>query len=256
MLCGATGIKRKFYQPFAEYLASQGFGVISFDFRGTGDSLLGKVRQSPASLVCWGTLDMPAVLDTLKRCFNDTRYHLVGHSAGGQLIGLMPNAQSLDSIVTFGASAGRLANFHPWYRLKAHIFMNLFIPVSNLVLGYTAADKLGMGQPLPPKVAAQWRAWCSGKGYPVAGFGKEIKQHYYPELRQPALWMFATDDDIAGEANVEELLMLYSQLKVKRLRLTPKESASGKLGHMGFFRPDNKPLWHYVSDWLNHYHPL
>ena len=33
--------------------------------------------------------------------------------------------------------------------------MELFIPLNNLILGYTASDKVGMGEPLPKYVARQ-----------------------------------------------------------------------------------------------------
>ncbi|MFC6591407.1 hypothetical protein ACFP81_04860 [Deinococcus lacus] len=54
LLAPATGIGRRFYHAFAEYLAGEGYGVLSFDFQGVGDSLVGPLKSCPASLVSWG----------------------------------------------------------------------------------------------------------------------------------------------------------------------------------------------------------
>ena len=39
MIAPATGIKRQFYHSFATFLAEQGFGVITYDNEGIGQSL-------------------------------------------------------------------------------------------------------------------------------------------------------------------------------------------------------------------------
>ena len=39
LICPATGIIQKFYFPFARWLASQGYSVLVFDYRGIGKSL-------------------------------------------------------------------------------------------------------------------------------------------------------------------------------------------------------------------------
>lgn len=107
LVAPATGIKRQFYDNFAKYLAEHDYGVICFDNRGIGESLTGDIKNSNASLQCWGEQDMSAVLEQLKINFPNTKYHLIGHSAGGQLVGLMDNALELNSIFNFGCSSGQ-----------------------------------------------------------------------------------------------------------------------------------------------------
>jgi hypothetical protein len=41
LVASATGVKRHFYNKFATFLAENGFVVMSFDYRGIGDSLPG-----------------------------------------------------------------------------------------------------------------------------------------------------------------------------------------------------------------------
>ena len=65
MICPATGITKNFYHSFATWLSQQGYNVLSFDFRGIGESLHGALKQSTASITDWGTLDIPAAIDAL-----------------------------------------------------------------------------------------------------------------------------------------------------------------------------------------------
>lgn len=65
LICPATGITKNFYHSFAEWLSEQGYNVLSSDFRGIGDSLHGRIKDSKASIVQWGQLDIPAAIETL-----------------------------------------------------------------------------------------------------------------------------------------------------------------------------------------------
>ncbi|MEM1219915.1 MAG: alpha/beta fold hydrolase, partial [Bacteroidota bacterium] len=179
MIAPATGIKRAFYHAFAEHLATHGYGVITFDHRGIGGSLSGAVSKSKASLVTWGRIDQTAILERLKKTFPGTTYHLVGHSAGGQLVGLMQNALDLRSIFNVACSSGSIRNMDYPFRFTANFFMNFYIPVSNLLFGHTKSQWVGMGEPLPSGVAAQWSKWCNGSGYVAVDLDTVIKEHHY-----------------------------------------------------------------------------
>ena len=43
-----------------------------------------------------------------------------------------------------------------------------------------------MGDPLPKKVAQQWRKWCNGTGYVAMEFGDEVEEHLYDDLDFPS----------------------------------------------------------------------
>jgi len=246
----ATGIKRQFYAAFAEYLARNGYGVITFDNRGIAGSLYGNVSNSDASLQTWGELDMPAVLSQLQFGFPNTNYHLIGHSAGGQLVGLMHNAHEITSMFNFASSSGQLKNMKMAYKVKAHFFMNMVIPLSNYVFGHTKSQWFGMGEPLPKMVGQQWREWCNGQGYVKTAFGKTIHEHYYDELTTPAMWVNACDDDIAINENVKDMLSVFKSMKAKTLTLSSKDNQLDEIGHMKFFSRRAEHLWSHSLDWL------
>lgn len=252
LIAPATGIGRRFYNAFAEYLAGEGYGVLSFDYQGVGDSLQGSLRDCPASLVSWGANDMAAALDELARQFPGVPLHLIGHSAGGQLVGLMPNAKRLASLLAVAGSSGRIAQMPMPYRLKAESFMRLLMPLSNLALGYARTDLVGMGGPLPREAGAQWARWCLARGYVETGFGREVGAHLYDTLDLPSLWLGATDDDIAVNANVDDMIRVFSRMapRAEKVMLDPAQHGLKALGHMGFFRRESQALWPLATAWL------
>lgn len=255
MIAPATGIKRQFYHNFANYLASQGFGVITYDNEGIGDSLSGPLNKCDASLISWGRHDMPAVLEALQGEFSDASYHLIGHSAGGQLIGLMHNATELASIFNVACSSGRIKNMAMPFKLQAMVFMDAVIPAGNLILGYTPADKMGLGEPLPRGVAKQWRDWCNGAGYVKTAFGNTLHTHFYDALTMPSLWLNFSDDDIANAKNVDDMLRVFTHLPAEKRMVDPSEFGLKQIGHMTYFSSKTyakaPKLWQMATDWLN-----
>jgi len=250
LIAPATGIKRQFYTNFATYLAQHGYGVLCFDYRGIGGSLTGEVKQSKATLQCWGEKDMPAALEHLKRSFPNTNYHLIGHSAGGQLVGLMNNARELTSMFNVACSLGQISKMRISHKLKAHFFMNLFIPFSNALFGHTKSQWVGMGEPLPKSVAMQWSDWCTGEGYVKEAFGKTVFNHLYNELTMPSLWINAIDDEIANSANLAGMLSILPKIHAQTLTLVPKDYNLPEIGHMKFFSRKSQTLWSYALNWL------
>ncbi len=250
LIAPATGIKKEFYQSFATFLSENGYAVLTFDNRGIGGSVGPSINEDSYSLFNWGKLDMTASLNHLMRVFPDIKYHLVGHSAGGQLVGLMENAEDLTSIFNFACSSGSLRNMPYPFKLQAHFFMNIFIPLSNSLFGHTKSQWVGMGEPLPKIVASDWRRWCNGQGYVAMDFGSRILDHAYDELELPSLWLHASDDSIANVENVKEMIGVYKNISADIITLSPQELSYKDIGHMKFFRSKRKGLWKYAVDWF------
>ena len=194
---------------------------------------------------------MTAVLKSLKEKFPNSKYHIVGHSAGGQLVGLMDNIKEVSSIFNFGCSSGSIHNASFPFVFKSLFFLKGVIPISNLLFGHTKSQWFGMGEPLPKKVAAQWSKWCSGKGYVAVDFGKEIKHHQYNEITIPTIWYHASDDEIANIANVKDMTRVFKNAKVEIVTLHPTDFGFKDLGHMKFFSSKRKVLWKYALEWFD-----
>ncbi len=252
LICSATGIRQQFYWKFAKWMTTQGYGVLTFDYRGIGASLNGQsVRNSAARKQDWGQLDMPAALDYLDCEFPDLPIHLLGHSAGGQLIGLMPNHDRLEMIVTVGASSGYLYNLASRVRLVAAFLLNVYIPITAKLLGYAPTRWIGWGEDLPAQVAMQWAAWCSRPGYVLNALGSDVALDFYDQIEKPILWLTATDDPIATPENVEDMLRLYENASVTRHRIDPRDYGLERIAHIDFFRARNAKLWPLIANWLS-----
>lgn len=253
LLAPATGIKRQFYQAFASYLAQHGYGVITFDNEGIGDSKQSSssLKDSDASLITWGRADMTAVLERLESEFPNANYHLIGHSAGGQLFGLMPNHANFTSVFNVACSSGQISNMTLKDKVMAKWFMEFFIPVNNLAFGYTKTDVVGMGEPLPKKVAQQWRKWCNGSGYIATDFDKEVTEHFYDDVTLPAMWINSPDDHIANDKNVADMIRVFPNMQATTKTLQPSDYGLSEIGHMKFFSRKSEVLWKMAIEWID-----
>ena len=135
LICPATGITKVFYHAFAEWLNQQGYSVLSFDFRGIGESLHGELKDSTASINDWGILDIPAAVDTLLEKTQAKKVILIGHSAGGQLLGINPNYQKVAKVIAIAGSTGHIKGLKGKTKLLAPIMFNVIFPVSSLFKG-------------------------------------------------------------------------------------------------------------------------
>lgn len=251
MIAPATGIKKTFYWAFANYLCEHHYAVLTFDNRGIGQSIQESLNHGNPSLTNWGVLDMTAVLEFLKTRFPNKDYHLVGHSAGGQLVGLMKNAQDLKSMFNFGSSSGSIKYARYPFKLKSAFFLRVFIPLCNLLFGHTKSQWVGMGEPLPKQVGKEWSKWCSGTGYVKVDLDTKIKTHLYNTLAFNSLWVHAQDDEIANYNNVKDMIRVFPNIKADIITLSPNAYGFKTIGHMKFFSRQKKALWPIALDWLN-----
>jgi len=88
---GAMGVPQDYYAAYAAWLATQGYRVFTFDYRGHGESLPhtrgNTLRGYRADLFDWA-LDYEAVVRRAKQERPQQPLYLVGHSLGAQLPGL------------------------------------------------------------------------------------------------------------------------------------------------------------------------
>ena len=250
LVAPATGVPSRFYLPFLLFLRDRGFSSLVFDYRGVGASRHCDAKASSARKQDWGELDMPAALEALSSRAPGLPLTLVGHSAGGQLMGLMDNVASLERIVQVSASSGYIGGMKLRTRLICWALLTIYIPLCCWIFGYAKTAVIGWGEDLPKRVALQWARWCRTKGYLESDFGASIATHHYEELRCPVLNLSAEDDPLATAENVEDLLRLMPNARVTRRRLRPSDYALEHIGHVGFFRRSHKALWGEIEEFL------
>lgn len=102
----ATAVKQGYYQHFATYLAEQGYLVITYDYRGIGKSALDNCRDSKLTMQAWGERDFSAVIAYVTQTYPQFSWHCIGHSVGGQIIGLAENNHLLKSVYCVSSQSG------------------------------------------------------------------------------------------------------------------------------------------------------
>ena len=244
----ATATPKEYYLPFANYLTENGFVTCVFDYRGVCESTpVGGLRGCEYDYVMFGQRDMPAVLDFLDAKFLSLPKLIMGHSVGGQKVGMMPNHRKIKGMVTYATSVGYWGFMPLGYKLQTLFFFHIFTPISNLLYGYVAAKKLGLMEDLPKQVVLDWRHWCSvpeyffNKKYAPASADKG----FFQELTFPIQVYWATDDPIS---NARSVSMFWKYVKssggIKIDSISPQAIGVKALGHFGFFRKKFKEiLW-------------
>lgn len=243
LICPATGIKQGFYRSFAVWLSEQGYDVMTFDFRGIGASLHGALKNSTASIDDWGCLDIPAAIDFLRNHTKQDKVVLIGHSAGGQLLGVVPNHHQVAKLITFASSTGYTKQLAGKTRYLAAVMFDVVFPISSLIYGYGATKFIGMGENLPKNVARQWREFCQNGQYVKYSIGKTIEQDYHDNVTCDVHAFYAIDDEIATEDNVKDFFSLFGLANIHYHKLVPKNYGLNEIGHMGLFKASHQILW-------------
>lgn len=249
VLNSATGVHRRFYARFATYLADHcGYAVLTYDFRGIGGSRPRSFRAFDARLRDWPQLDMPAAIDWMKQEVNPPRLFLIGHSAGGNLIGLVPNLSLVDAAVLVAAQLGywRLWPASIRYALAATWYFA--VPVLSRLFGYVPGW-LGAGQHWPHGIATELARWCRQPDYLFGDPSLDTGQ--YAEFDAPMLAVTFADDPHATRAASEHLLARFPRARITRRHVQPEEIGVRRIGHFGFFRPYCEPLWEQCARWLS-----
>ena len=70
----ATSVRCRYYSRFADYLFAQGFDVLTYDYRGIGESRPASLRGFKASWSDWGRLDFEAMLQLAAEASRASRW--------------------------------------------------------------------------------------------------------------------------------------------------------------------------------------
>lgn len=254
VIASATGVPRRLYAAFSSYLREAGFAVVRFDYRGIGGSRPESLRGFRATLAEWGSKDLAGVIDWMGARHPKVPLLLVGHSVGGQILGLTPKSDRLAAALFIAAQSGYWKRWAPRHRPRMLLLWYFLIPVVSRVIGYTPMGKITGGEDLPLGVALEWARWGRHprylRGYHGNAEGDDGTR--YRDFRRPLHAIAFTDDELfAPRHAVEQLLTFYGKGPENVRSITPAEGGAKAIGHFGFFKDKfRETLWPQARDWL------
>ena len=242
----ATGVPQPFYRRFAEFAATQGFEVLTFDYRGIHLSAPKQLKGFQMSYLDWGEHDLTGAIDRLKT--DDLPLFMVGHSYGGQALGLTRNHYKVSAMYCYGTGAG-WHGFMPFKeRVKVQVIWNIVFPPMVALKGYLPWSKLNMGADLPKGVYQQWRKWCKNPTYFFADPHQQDLHQRYAEVKTPIFAVAALDDDWALPQSRNSFMQHYRQAPMHYIDISAKDYELKAIGHMGYFRKGAEQIWQDMLD--------
>jgi predicted alpha/beta hydrolase len=258
LINSATSVPRKVYRGFAGYLARRGCAVLTYDYRGTGDSrqmsLVGYNQPKSlvgfkASMADWAALDVTAAVAWMRERYKTLPLAYVGHSFGGQALGLLANNSEISRALLVASQAGYWKLMATPERYRVYAMLNFVgLPLTRLK-GY-APGWSGIGEDLPKGVFEQWARWVMSPRYlfddtTLAGLSNFA--NYKGAMRALCL----SDDPWATRPAVELLCSGFTSITPEILTIAPADADASKIGHLGFFRPEHRDtLWRGAAEWL------
>src|SRR5690606_1008313 len=99
--------------------------VLTYDYRGVGGSRPTSLRGFKANLTDWALLDMAGAVDWMRQRYGEWPLDVVGHSFGGQGLGLLPNNGEVSRALLVSAQAAYWKLMPPPESYRVYALMNL-----------------------------------------------------------------------------------------------------------------------------------
>lgn len=249
IIASATGVKQEYYQKFSEYLSDNGVSVITFDYQGIGRSLTRPIKEFNNNAADWGKHDLENVIQFVIKNHPSSKKVILGHSIGGQLIGLAKSSTKVDKIILVAAQSGYWKFWKGIDKIKMWFNWYILFPVLLNLFGYLNSKKLSGMENLPKKVAEQWRNW--GKNPDYLQNDKSIGLKYYDKIELDISAFSIEDDDFAPQKAVEWMTNQYRNSNLKSTHLKPTDFGVKKIGHFGVFKDKLKnTVWEILMNEL------
>ena len=248
----ATGFPQTFYFKLANYLSERGYDARVYDYRGMNLSAPADLATETARMSDWGLLDMPAALDAAAERAQGLPVVTLGHSIGGQFLGLLANHGLARVHVQVATSVGYWRWEAAPFKYLAWWFWRVHGPLMLAIKNYVPSGGGWAGLPLPRGVYEEWRRWCLRPEHFGPDLATYLSANVFGEIQAPVLTVGFTDDPIATRRTVEEINKFFPRVQRESRWYSPQDAGVKRIGHEGFFSSKNRnSLWRPVVDWID-----
>ena len=247
VIAPSAEVTQEYYYHIAAFLIEHEYAVVTFDYRGTGDSAPKKLNGFKANLENWGQQDLDAVLRHTKNIFPSQELIFIGHGIGGEIVGLAAASQFISRVVF--VSCALSCTRHRRFREKIWIgTMKKLVKLASWVYGYFPGRKFNVLNDIPKGVMFEWINWCDNEN----GLFDDFPDYNYRKLQVPMLVFSFTDDWRSQVNGVAALLKHFTGACIQWYHIKPNQLQLKKIGHSGFFKPHCKTkLWTLVAGWAD-----
>lgn len=255
----ATGVAARYYNRYAAYLASHGYLVLTYDYRGIGASRPASLRGLRATKHDWGALDCEAAIQTLHQKSPALPMMAACHSIGGFALGLAPSATRIERALFVGCQYAYWQDYRWLLRVPMWLNWHLTMPLLTWIFGYFPGKTLRWLEDLPAGVAMEWATRFHPdfhKRYhrlphalsPVPGNELESRMG---ALKAEILAVADARDPFATLSATRRLLDYFHQCRREFTQIYPRREGLPKLGHFGFFHDRfRESLWRKSLTWF------
>lgn len=247
----ATGVVARYYHRYARFLATHGFDVLTYDYRGIGASRPARLRGCHYRWRDWGEQDFAAALRFMRERSPKSSLAVVGHSFGGFLPGLARGAGRIDRMLTVGAQYAWWGDYALGARARLLLKWHVAMPLLTALFGYFPGRRLGWLEDLPAGVAYEWsfRHQRFERNHPV-GERQDVCNRI-AEVTAPILAVAVADDEIGSVAALRRTLDYYRRAPRTLVCLKPQDYDLTALGHFALFHDRHaSDFWTDTLRWL------
>jgi predicted alpha/beta hydrolase len=249
----AFGVPYQYYKHIAGFLAESGIMVLVYDYRGVSHSKYGNMQTDKILMQHWGQLDLEAAIQFVKQQYQPIKLSYLGHSAGGQIIGLAPSSVEFDKIVIAASGVG---SWRLWPGLQKYLLAGIWYLVFPIVLAFQFGDFFKsrfLGPiPVPKNAVKQWLRWARPEEYLFTP-EHDLDIKTYSEIDADILGITITDDWYAPKEARDGLLKHYPNAKKEIINIPPASLELKAIGHFGLFKKKQEikdGIWQPIVNFL------
>ncbi len=242
VILSATGVLQNYYYKLASFLQQHNYTVYTFDYSGIGKSKTVPLTKFDTTLSNWATNDIESVFKHIKKLHPTKKINCIGHSLGGQLLGLVPSNKLIHHTILVASQSNHYSFWKGFNKVKVYFNWFIIFPFFTSMFKYLPSKLFIKMENLPKSVAKEFSKWSKQKEY---YFSKKIlTEKYHHQITKKITAYSCTNDKFAPKKAVDWLTNTYTNAITTRKHLLPKDYKVQEIGHFGFFRKQFKDsIW-------------